>query len=133
MVMRTMTAGTTHRTPPELQLEFLAAGATVEASAGPDLGQISIKTTRERASKAAELLADITLNPSFPDTAFQSARSFYLGKASDELESPLSGTYAIFLRTMYRVSPFERPAFGNVRAIAECRKGDMLALYRKLF
>jgi zinc protease len=133
IVMRALTSGTTRRSAPEIQLEFLAAGATVEASAGADMGQISIATTRERVSKAIDLLSDIALNPAFPDTAFEGARAYFLGKASDEIGGPLSGTYAIFLRTLYRGSPFERPAFGQVRTIADCRRSDMVALYRKIF
>lgn len=133
VMMRTITSGTTKRNPPDLRLEVMAAGATLESGAGADMGQIFIQTTRERASKAADLLSDIALDPAFPDTAFESARTFFLGRASDEIGSPLSGTYAIFLRTLYRGSPFERPAFGQVRTIADCRRGDVLALYRKIF
>jgi zinc protease len=133
MVMRALTSGTARRSAPEIQLEMLAAGATVEASAGPDMGQISIATNRESASKAIDLLSDIALNPAFPDTAFEGARAYFLAKASDEIAGPLSGTYAIFLRTLYRGSPFERPAFGLVRSIAESRRSDMVALYRKMF
>lgn len=133
IMMRALTAGTAHRSPPDLRLEILAVGAAIEAGAGADMGQLSIATTRERVSKVIDILSDVVLNPSFPDTAFESARTYFLGKASDETGSPLSGTYAIFLRTLYRGSPFERPAFGHVRTIAEFRRGDMLALYRKLF
>ncbi len=133
VVMRALPTGTERRSPPELQLELLAIGATLEASAGPDMGQISMATTRERVAKAVELLADVALHPSFPDTAVESARAYYLAKASDEVDGPLTGTYAIFLRTMYRGSPFERPAFGRVRSISGARRSDIVALYRKLF
>jgi zinc protease len=97
------------------------------------MGQISVTTTRERVSKAIELVSDVVLRPSFPDTAFISARTHFLSRASDEIDSPLSGTYAIFLRTMYRGSPFERPAYGRVHTISECRRGDVVALYNRLF
>jgi zinc protease len=133
VLLRTVTAGTEGRTPIQLRLELVAASSDLDASAGPDLGQISIVTNRENASKAAALLADVTLRPSFPDTSFESARAHFLQKASDEMESPLPATYAIFLRTMYRGSPLERPAFGRVRSLAEARRSDVLALYKKLF
>jgi predicted Zn-dependent peptidase len=133
VLLRSLTAGTEGRTPVQLQLELIAAGADLDASAGPDLGQISIVTTREQTSKAAALLADVTLRPSFPDTSFESARAQYLQKASDEVESPLPATYAIFLRTMYRGSPLERPAFGQVRSLAETRRSDVVSLYKKFF
>src|SRR5262245_12720862 len=133
IVMRSITAGTTKRNAAQLQLELLAANGTIESSAGPDMGQMSIATVREGTSKAIDLLADIVQNPSFPDTAFESARSYYLGKASDEMESPIPSTYAIFLRTLYRGTPFERPAYGRLHSISECRRADVVALYRKLF
>lgn len=133
IVMRALPTGTERRSPPELYLEMLAAGTSIDASAGPDMGQISIATKRESVSKAIDLLSDVVLRPSFPDTAFASARTYYLGKASDEIESALSATYSIFLRTMYRGSPFERPAYGRVHTISECRRRDLVALYRKHF
>jgi predicted Zn-dependent peptidase len=133
MIMRALKSGTEKHKPADLQLELIAAGASIEASAGPDMGQISVTTTRERALRAVELLSEVVLHPSFPDTAFESARTFYVARASEELEDPLSGTYAIFLRTMYRGSPFERPAFGRIHSISDCRRADMIALYRKLF
>jgi predicted Zn-dependent peptidase len=34
---------------------------------------------------------------------------------------------------MFRGSPFERPAFGTIHSIAECRRSEMVALYRRLF
>ena len=133
VMMRALASATEHRSGPEIQLELLASGATMETGAGPDMGQISIGTTRERLSKAIDLLSDIALNPAFPDTAFEAARGYFLGKASDDVGGPLSGTYAIFLRTFYRGSPFERPAFGQVRTIGDSRRGDIVALYKKLF
>jgi len=133
IVMRSLTAGTSHRKPADLNRELIAAGAVLEASAGPDMGQVSIATTRERASKAVDLLSDVVLNSSFPDTAFEAARAYYLSKASDEVDSPLPATYAIFLRTLYRGSAFERPAYGRLHTISECRRADAVALYRKLF
>ena len=133
VLFRTIKAGTEGRTPVQLQLELVAASVDLDASSGPDLGQISVVTTREQTAKAAALLADVVLRPSFPDTSFESARAHFLSKASDELESPLPATYAIFLRTMYRGSPLERPAFGRARSLAEARRSDVQALYKKLF
>ncbi|HET9251556.1 MAG TPA: pitrilysin family protein [Candidatus Eisenbacteria bacterium] len=133
VLLRTLQAGTAGRTPHEMHLELVAMGADLEASSGPDLGQITIVTTREQTSKAAALLADVVLRPSFPDSSFESARAHYLQKASDEIESPLPATYAIFLRTMYRGSPLERPAHGLVRSLAEARRSDVVAFYKRLF
>ena len=133
VLMRLVTAGTKGRTPSELQVKLIAAEATLQASSGPDMGQISIATQRERVSQAIDILADAVVNPSFPDTSFESVRSAALAKASDELSAPLSATYVTFVRTLYRGSPFERPPLGGVRALSECRRSDIVALHRRLF
>lgn len=134
VLMKSMLAATGSRSPVQLQLELTGAdNAKIASGAGSDLGQVSITTTRERAAKAVELLSDIVLHPAIPDTAFESAKALYLGKATDELESPLAASYALFLHTMYRGSVFERPAYGLVHSIAAARRSDVLSLYRKLF
>jgi len=134
VLMKSMLAATTTRTPVQMQLELTGAdNAKLASGAGSDIGQISIGTTRERSAKAVELLSDVVLHPAFPDTAFESAKALYLGKATDELESPLAASYALFLHTMYRGSAFERPAYGMVHSIAAARRSDIVALYRKLF
>ncbi len=133
ILMRMLPSGTTDRSGAQFQLEVLAAELSLESGAGPDLGQISVVAKREKVDKAIEVLAQVTVNPSLPDTAFQASQVQYLTKATDELESPLPSTYAIFLRTMYQGSAFERPAFGLVHSISESRRGDIVALHKKFF
>ena len=134
VLMRALIAGTDSKSPAQLQIELAAAdNARLASGAGSDVGQISISTSRERASKAVEILADVVLHPSFPDTAFETSKALYLAKATDELDSPLAASYALFLRTMYRGSAFERPAYGRVHSIADSRRSDIIALHRKLF
>jgi zinc protease len=133
ILMRTLGSGTKTRSGTLVQLELVAAELSLESGAGPDLGQVSINAKREKVDKAIEILSDVVLNPTFPDTAFQAARVQYLTSASDELEAPIPATYAIFLRTMYRGSALERPAHGLVHSISECRRSDILELYKKFF
>jgi predicted Zn-dependent peptidase len=133
VLMRMIPYGIKGMSNTQLQIEMRAAELTMEAGAGPDLGQVSVLAKRERVDKAIQLLSGVTLNPSFPDSSFEAARLQYLTRASDELEDPIPSTYAIFLRTMYQGSPFERPAFGTVHSISESRQSDILALYKKFF
>ena len=117
VLMKSMLAATGSRSSVQLQLELTGAdNAKIASGAGSDIGQVSITASRERAAKAVELLSDIVLHPAFPDTAFESAKALYLGKATDELESPLAASYALFLHTMYRGSAFSMcrpPATGS--------------------
>lgn len=133
VLIKSMVSGTQEHPPAELALRVLAADATVESGAGPDLGQITISTKRERTDQAIDLLAEIALHPSFPDTAVEGSRQRALTKAAFENESPIKATYSMYLASMFRGSPLARPVTGTVQGIADVRRKDMVALYQKTF
>lgn len=133
VLIKTMTAGTQKYPSAELALRLLAADAKLESGAGPNLGQVTINTTRERIEQAIDLLAEVVLHPSFPDTAVEATRQRALTVAAGEQESPIKTAYTLFLGAMYRGSPLERPVAGTVSGIADCRRRDVLALHQKYF
>ncbi|MBI4364930.1 MAG: insulinase family protein, partial [Candidatus Latescibacteria bacterium] len=133
VLIKALTAGTEMYRPAELALRILAAGVRLESGAGPDLGQIAISGSREQTDQAIDLLAEVVLHPSFPDTAIEGTRRRALTAAAEEQESPLKAAYSGFLAAMYRGSPLERPVAGTVSGIADCRRKDVVALHQKLF
>jgi predicted Zn-dependent peptidase len=133
VLIKSITGGTESKSSAELALHLLAAEATMESGAGPDLGQITISTKREQVDNAIDLLADVTLHPSFPDTAVDATRQRALTAAADQNENPLRASYSMFLGAMYRGSALARPVAGTVSGIADCRRKDVLALYKKYF
>lgn len=133
VLMRALTAGTKKLPPAELQLRVLAHKVTLESGASADYGQVGLQTMREDAPDAIDLLAQIVLSPSFPDTAVENSRSYFLAKAAQDVEDPLFATYTSFLGAMYQGSPFARPPHGAVQALSEARRADVLALYKKFF
>ncbi len=133
VLIKSMTSGTQKRSPAELALQLLAADARIESGAGPDLGQVTISTKREQVESAIDLLAEVVLQPSFPDTSVDAARQRALTAAAGEDESPLKAAYLMFLGPMYRGSPLARPVSGTVSGIADVRRKDVVALHRKFF
>src|SRR6185503_2746894 len=97
VLIKSIVAGTESKSPAELALRLLAADATLESGAGPDLGQITISTKREQVEPAIDLLADVTLHPSFPDTAVDATRQRALTAAADQNENALRASYTMFL------------------------------------
>ncbi len=133
VLIRSILAGTQKNSPTELALRLLAADARMESGAGPDLGQITISTKREQVDQAIDLLAEVTLSPSFPDTAVDMTRQRSLTAAADQNENALRAAYSMFLATMYRGSPLARPIAGTVSGLAGCSRKDVMALYKKYF
>jgi predicted Zn-dependent peptidase len=133
VLIKSMLAGTQKKSSAELALRLLAADAQLESGAGPDLGQISIATKREQVEPAIDLLAEVVLQPAFPDTAVDGMRARALTSAADQDENPVRASYSMFLGPMYRGSPLQRSVAGTVSGLAGCRRKDVLALYKKYF
>jgi predicted Zn-dependent peptidase len=133
VLIKSIVAATQTKSSAELALRLLAADATLESGAGPDLGQISISTKREQVEPAIDLLAEVTLQPAFPDTAVDGMRQRSLTYAADQDENPVRASYSMFLASMYRGSTLQRSVAGTVSGIAGCRRKDVLALYKKYF
>jgi predicted Zn-dependent peptidase len=133
VLMQALPKGTAKLNPIELQLRLLAHKVSIESGAGPDHGQVAIETFRESVTPALDLLAEIVLTPSFPDTSVEAARSAFMAKAADDVEGPIPATYTMFLSALYRGSPFARPVHGTVQAISECRRSDIVALHKRFF
>jgi len=133
VLIKSIIGGTETKSAAELALRLLAADAVMESGAGPDLGQITISTKREQVDNAIDLLAEVTLHPSFPDTAVDATRQRALTAAADQNENPLRSSYSMFLAAMYKGSPLARPVTGTVPGIADCRRKDVEALYKKYF
>lgn len=133
VLMRALPAGTKKLTPADLQLRLLAHKMTMESGATADYGQVGFQSFREETADALDLLAQMVLSPSFPDTAVENSRSYFLAKAAEDLDSPLLATYTTFLGAMYQGSPLARPPHGTAQALSEARRADVLALYKKFF
>ena len=133
VLIKSMVVATQKLPATELALRLLAADAKLESGAGPDLGQISISTKREKVDEAIDLLSQVALQPDFPDTAVEASRQRALTVAADENENPLKAAYSMYLGSMFRGSPLARPISGTVSGIADTRKKDLVALHRKYF
>jgi predicted Zn-dependent peptidase len=133
VLIKSIVAGTQKKSPAELALRLLAADAKIESGAGPDLGQITISTKREQVDQAIDLLAEVTLTPSFPDTAVDLTRQRALTAAADQNENAVRSSYSMFLATMYRGSPLARPVAGTVSGLAGVSRKDVAALHKKYF
>jgi predicted Zn-dependent peptidase len=133
ILIKSMIAGTETKSSTELALRLLAADARLESGAGPDLGLVSISTKREQVDPAIDLLTEVVLHPSFPDTAVDATRQRALTAAADQNENPVRASYSAFLTSMFRGSPLARPVAGTVSGLAGCRRKDVAALYKKYF
>ncbi|MDP7423003.1 MAG: pitrilysin family protein [bacterium] len=129
-VMRT--GGTTTRTGDEIDEELEYIAASVETSIGKDAGSASMSVLKEDVVKGLEILADILMNPAFPDDKIELAQVQQRSSIARRNEKPGTIAFREFGKLIYGTeSVFARHTeYATVNSIT---RDDLVAFHRSYF
>ncbi|GAA0284681.1 pitrilysin family protein [Alteraurantiacibacter aestuarii] len=88
LMMDMLTEGTATRGPLDIVIEQEELGASISASTGVDASRVYLSSLTSNLPQSLELMADVTLNPSFADDAFARVQGQRLAEIEDERTSP---------------------------------------------
>ncbi|MBN2059312.1 MAG: insulinase family protein [Deltaproteobacteria bacterium] len=106
--------------------------ADLDSFSGRNSFGISAKFLRKDFYAGLKLLADIILNPSFPDAEIEKVRQDILAGIESKKESPFDQLSELFYKTLYTTHPYAFPASGNRQSIKEISRLDLLKWYKEL-
>ena len=122
--------GTEDRTADQVSDELDAMGMQFSSLAGPDSTTVYADFLKKDAAAALQLVADIELHATFPDTEVTKA----LARAEDEAravkDEPQAALQAYFRKFLYGNSFYGRPANGDEISIKAITRADILAFYK---
>lgn len=114
------------------QAELL--GASLETSATWDAFPAALHVLTPRVELALELLADIVINPTFPDEEIERRRRERLAAILQERDEPRTVATRAFNRHAYGPShPYSVPLAGTRTGVEAVCRADLLDLYRRRF
>lgn len=122
--------GTTTRTAQQIAEAIDGAGGSLGVSAGWDSTTASTTVLVNRANLAAELLADVVMNPKFADEEIDRARTQTLGGLQVARSS--AGTVAgeVFDRVTFGATPYGRPISGTADTVNAIKRDDIIAFHK---
>jgi len=126
------TGGTQSKTGDQIDKELETLAATVETSIGQTSGNIRVSVLKEDFDMALALLADILINPAFPDDKINLAKIMHKSMISRRNDNISSITYREFNRLMYsKDSPYARQTeYATIDAIT---RQDIVDFYGAYF
>ena len=114
------------------QAEYL--GASLETRATWDAFTASLHVLTPRMEPAFELLADIVLNPTFPEEEIERRRRERLAAILQERDEPRTLATRAFHRHAYGAEhPYSAPLGGTRKSVESLRLSDLMALYQGRF
>ncbi len=100
--------GTSSRTSEQISEEAAAMGGSVDVVTGIELTSVSGDVLSEFAPELIDLIADIALNPSFPDSEADRLKNDMLRDLNIQLTQPSNIAFALFSRVLYPDHPYGR-------------------------
>jgi zinc protease len=129
-----MEQGTDTRTALQLSDEYEALGASHGAWIEWDSGGSSIKVLSSKLDQALDLLADVTLHPSFPEKELDRLRARRLAAIQQEKNSPGAMAGNAVAASLYgRAHPYGHSLSGREDDVKKMKRADLVAAYHHEF
>jgi zinc protease len=132
LAARALTEGTESHDAIELVEASERLGASLHAEAGWDAMSIGVDVPAARLEPALELLAEVLLEPTFPDAEVERLREERLNDLLQAEADPRRRADEAFAATIYTGgSPYHRPSGGTKETVAGLDAGRLRTAYRR--
>lgn len=101
-----LTKGTATRSASQVAQQIEGSGGSLNAFSGDDFTGVSATVLSDRLPLGFELLADVALHPTFPDSEVETARGRMLSSLQAQLGQPAALARRRFSRELYGAHPY---------------------------
>jgi zinc protease len=133
LAARALSEGTNFRDAIELVENAERWGASLHAEAGWDAVVAGVTVPATRLTPALELLAEMVLEPAFPEREVDRLRDERLNDLLQARADPRRRAEETFAASIYRGSPYGRPAGGTPGTVAGLNRDKVAAAWARWF
>jgi zinc protease len=130
MVAQMLDEGTKTRSATQIaqQIEFI--GGEMAFSGAEDFTTGTLRVLQKNVDLGFTLLADVLMNPAFPEKQVERVRSQVLGELQGEKEQPGILADKAFEAMVFEGHPYRRPANGTEKTVSRITRKDLMEFHR---
>jgi zinc protease len=125
MTMGMLTKGTDTRTQSQIATELETYGISLGGGAGLDNANLVADCLPENLDRAMNLMADVVLNPTFPEDEFDKARTQLITGLNISSNTPAYVADREFRKRLYGSHPYARTETGEVSDVNALSRDDL--------
>ncbi|WP_447979182.1 M16 family metallopeptidase [Candidatus Nitrospira bockiana] len=131
LVASLLDEGTATRSAKQIaeQIEFV--GGLLQTKATEDFTTASTRVLKKDMDLGFEILADILLHPTFPETELERVRNQVLGEIQSEREDPGQVAAKAFKQMIYPAHPYRWPVNGTEETVPKIKRADIQQFYAR--
>ncbi len=127
-----LSEGTKSRTADQLARDTESIGADLSADAAMETTTVGISGLAENAPKLVEILADMALNPSFPEDRFAREKFRTAARLTQRRSDPTAMASEVSGRVLYGDTPYAG-AFPTPEQVTALTRADLAAFHDRFF
>jgi zinc protease len=112
-------------------VDFIGAG--LSADGGEDYATASLRVLKKDLNTGMDLLSDILIHPSFPETELDRKRQEILGEIISEKDQPGEVADKAFNQIVFGAHPYHRPTEGTEQTLPGISRADVSQFYGQYY
>ena len=125
--------GTKTRSAVEISNALQSIGASVNAGASWDAGNVSMQTLTKNLDPALDIFADVVTNPAFPANEFETLRRRTLVSFLQRRSSPTAVAGVVYDKVLYGDQPYGRQLSGDEKTVKAMTRDDLVKFYNSYY
>jgi zinc protease len=127
-----LTKGTEHRSKHQIAKAIEDLGGSIRSSSGQNVVGVSVSVLREHLDVALDVLSDVVLHPTFPESEIEKQRTETLLAIRRLDEHWTSEIARLFKRHYYHKHPYRNDVIGSAKAVETFSAKDIGAFYESI-
>jgi zinc protease len=132
LMAKALLKGTKTRTAEQIADTIEAVGGSIGSDAGNNSFSVAVDVTQPDLSLGIEILSDILLNATMPDTAVEREREVQLAGIKEDEEQLTTVARNILREALFRDHPYALRGKGSAESVAQLTRKDLLAFRDRL-
>ena len=124
--------GTTTRSAADIARFLEDIGGAINTSTGNNSLSVGCQTLAEDLDAALELMADVVMNPSFPEDAFLKEKETFVADAEEDMEDPLSVAFRQERHVAYGNVSYGNSPAGTAQSLSSLTVEDIRKQYERI-
>lgn len=130
MTASLLTRGTKSRTGEQIAEMMDAIGGSVDGFSGNNSIGVSVSVLKQDIDKGLDVLADVLLNPTFPQTELDRLREQAVAGLKRQEDDPFSRALLAMRKTLYQNHPYRLNGLGSKESLEKMTRETVLDFYR---
>lgn len=126
--------GTKTRNAFQISDELDLLGASLSTSSGVDMSFIRLQATSEKLQPSLEIMADVVLNPAFPEDQFAIHKQRRLAQIGQQKANPINMAFRVMPTILYgKNHAYGKPSTGFVKTVQGITRQDLISWHSQWF